>query len=193
MQWFRRKHYVVDKKLQYTLAIYNTIYSFILLLSLGVVLLMPLYFELSATGLSHLQQGEAAGKVLYLHSRSWPVILAIVIVLGLHSITVSHKIAGPLQRFRRTFQRITKGDISLMERIRRDDYLQQDWVMIEEVIDFLRIRITAMKAEQQAVEKALNELIETSQMKPVESTEPRLSMLREATFRLKEELGYFKT
>jgi hypothetical protein len=108
----RRRNYIVDKKLQYRLLGYNAIYFFITLAALSLALFTPLIFEISDPLLSPRQQAEVAGKILYLHSYLWPALLLVLVILGFHSVLVSNKIAGPLYRFRATFQRIIEGDIS---------------------------------------------------------------------------------
>src|SRR4030042_5260531 len=108
----RRRTYIVDKKLEYRLLGYNAIYFFITLAALSLALFTPLIFEISDPSLSPREQAEVAGKILYLHSYLWPALLLVLVILGFHSVLVSNKIAGPLYRFRATFQRIIEGDIS---------------------------------------------------------------------------------
>jgi len=84
-----------------------------------------------------------AGKILYLHSYLWPAVLIILVILGFHSVLVSNKIAGPLLRFRRLFQRVIDGDISGTLRIRRGDLLINEQTKIDEMVFMLQSRIGA--------------------------------------------------
>jgi len=115
----RRKTYIIDKRLQYRLLGYNAIYFFITVAALALALFTPLVFEISNPSLPPRQQAEVAGKILYIHSYLWPAVFLILVILGFHSVLVSNKIAGPLLRFRRLFQRVIEGDISGTIRIRR--------------------------------------------------------------------------
>ena len=186
----RRRTYIVDKKLQYRLLGYNAIYFFITFAALSLALFAPLIFEISDPSLSPRQQAEVAGKILYLHSYLWPALLLVLVILGFHSVLVSNKIAGPLRRFRATFQRIIEGDISESVRIRKGDLLINEQTKIEEMISTLQSKISQIQAE----EAALGELL--AQIRGQElSAEAKavLTQLEEHHKRLKEEADFFKT
>jgi len=186
----RRRTFIVDKKLQYRLLGYNAIYFFITVAAVSLALFTPLIFELSDLSLSPRQQAEVAGKILYLHSYLWPALLLVLVILGFHSVLVSNKIAGPLRRFRATFQRIIEGDISESVRIRKGDLLINEQTKIEEMISTLQSKISQIQAE----EAALGELL--AQIRGQElSAEAKavLTQLEEHHKRLKEEADFFKT
>jgi len=186
----RRRTYIVDKKLQYRLLGYNAIYFFITVAAVSLALFTPLIFELSDLSLSPRQQAEVAGKILYLHSYLWPALLLVLVILGFHSVLVSNKIAGPLRRFRATFQRIIEGDISESVRIRKGDLLINEQTKIEEMISTLQSKISQIQAE----EAALGELL--AQIRGQElSAEAKavLTQLEKHHKRLKEEADFFKT
>jgi methyl-accepting chemotaxis protein len=186
----RRRTYIVDKKLQYRLLGYNAIYFFITLTALSLALFTPLIFEISDPLLSPRQQAEVAGKILYLHSYLWPALLLVLVILGFHSVLVSNKIAGPLYRFRATFQRIIEGDISGSVRIRKGDLLVNEQTKIDEMISTLQSKISQIQTE----EAALGELL--GQIRGQElSAEAKavLTQLKEHHERLKKEAAFFKT
>jgi methyl-accepting chemotaxis protein len=147
----RRKRYVIDKKLQYRLLGYNAIYFFITVTAVTLALFAPLVFEISDPTLSPSQQAEVAGKILYLHSYLWPALLMVLVILGFHSVLVSNRIAGPLYRFRATFQRIIEGDLSGSVRIRKGDLLINEQTKIDEMLSVLKSRIGRIQAEQEAL------------------------------------------
>jgi len=134
MRWPRRRNYIIDKSLQIRLLMYNGIYFMTIVLAIGVALFLPLYLDFTNPDLSSDQLLVVAERVLYLHNKIWPVILAVFVVLGLHSILVSHRIAGPLYRFRMTFQDIIDGNLSRFIRIRKRDYLVGEQAKIEEMV-----------------------------------------------------------
>ena len=154
----RRRTYVVDKKLQYRLLGYNAIYFFITLAALSLALFTPLVFEISDPSLYPRQQAEVAGKILYLHSYLWPAFLLVLVILGFHSVLVSNKIAGPLYRFRATFQQIIQGDISGSIKIRKGDLLINEQTKIDEMISILKSKIGQIKAEEAAMGDLLAKL-----------------------------------
>jgi methyl-accepting chemotaxis protein len=172
--------------------IYNLIYFFVIVLAIGVSLFLPLYFELSNPGLTPAQQGQVADKVLYLHGNLWPVIVVIFIILSIHSILVSHKIAGPLYRFRQTFQEIIEGNIAKMVKIRKGDFLVNEQTKIEEMMDMLRSRIGNIKNEQAAMEQVLKEIVGNHGSHLSEDLRSFIDKLEEHTSRIKREADYFR-
>jgi nitrogen fixation/metabolism regulation signal transduction histidine kinase len=58
-----------------------------------------------------------------LHSRFWPVVFVVSLLLIVHGVFFSHRIAGPLYRFRRIFQSVASGDLTVRTSIRKSDYL----------------------------------------------------------------------
>lgn len=192
MNTFRRRRYIVDRALQYRLLAYNAIYFVIIVLSIGVALFLPLYFELSNPTLTPAQQGEVAGRVLYLHGNLWPAVLVVFIILSIHSILVSHRIAGPLYRFRQTFQQIVAGDISKMARIRKGDLLANEQEKIAEMMAMLQSRIGKIRSEQAAVEKVLDDLLRNPGSQMEEGIKAKIAQIQSHNMALKKEVEYFK-
>ena len=185
----RRRTYIVDKKLQYRLLGYNAIYFFITLAALSLALFTPLIFEISDPSLSPRQQAEVAGKILYLHSYLWPALLLVLVILGFHSVLVSNKIAGPLYRFRATFQRIIEGDISGSVKIRKGDLLINEQTRIDEMISTLKSKIGQIQAEEAAMGELLAQI--HGQELSVEQ-KAVLTRLEGHHERLKKEAGFFR-
>ena len=189
---FRRRHYIVDRALQYRLLIYNAIYFVIIILSIGVALFLPLYLQLSNPALTTAQQGEVAGRVLYLHGNLWPAVLVVFIILGIHSILVSHRIAGPLYRFRETFNQIIAGDISTILIIRKGDLLAKEQEKIAEMMAMLQSRIGKIRSEQAALERVLEELLGNSGSPMEEGIKAKIVQMQFHNMALKKEVEYFK-
>ena len=193
MDRLRRKKYVVDKKLQYRLLVFNGLYLLVMIFAMATALFMPLMSELSSPDLSPKQQGEAAGKVLYIHGTFWPAVLFLFVILGAHSVLVSNKIAGPLHRFQKMFQRIRDGDLTSTMRIRKGDYLLDEQTRIAEMIEALGERITRIRAEEKALEEGLQEIRRAWGDGMSEDARSRLASLETHHRRLKEEIAFFKT
>lgn len=185
----RRKTYIVDKRLQYRLLGYNAIYFFITAAALSLALFAPLIFEISDPSLSPRQQAEVAGQILYLHSYLWPALLLVLAILGFHSVLVSNKIAGPLYRFRATFQKIIEGDISGMVKTRKGDLLVNEQTKIEEMISMLKSRIGRIQEEEKAVGVLLAQL---SGQELSAETKAVLTKIEEHYERMRKEAEVFR-
>lgn len=193
MDRLRRKKYVVDKKLQYRLLAFNAVYFMVIVIAMAIALFTPLMHQLSSPDLSPREQGEAAGKVLYIHATFWPAVLFLLLVLAVHSVLISNKIAGPLHRFQRMFQRIREGDLSATMKIRRGDYLIDEQTRIADMIDSLREKVEKIRIEQKEMEEGLKEIRRAWGDKMSDDARARLASLEEHHRRLKEEIAFFKT
>lgn len=193
MDRLRRKKYVIDKKLQYRLLAFNGIYFIVIVLAMAIALFTPLMNELSSPDLSPKAQGEAAGKVLYIHATFWPAVLFLLLVLGAHSVLISNKIAGPLHRFQRMFQRIQEGDLSATMKIRRGDYLIDEQTRIADMIDSLREKVEKIRKEEMELEEGLKEIRRAWGDTMSQDAQARLASLEEHHRRLKEEIAFFNT
>jgi hypothetical protein len=113
------------------------IYGLMIVAFLAVFLFVPDIIRLHDEGLSISIRAAAADKILLLHSRVWPAVIALICVLGLHSFRAFHRIVGPLYRFRWAFDQIRNGDLSLRVKIRKKDYLHMEEAGLNNMIEML--------------------------------------------------------
>jgi len=121
----KRKRFVVYKKLQYKYAILT-----IALLVLYTVLLLTAIFAPSiaifmSEEISIAARAEAANALLLLNRYMWPGIAAIILLFGVLSLFVTHRIAGPLYVMERMINQITSGQLTARIRMRKSDDLNE--------------------------------------------------------------------
>ena len=133
----RRQYPIVDRSLQYRVLAIILTYCMIIVLFLAVCLFVPDILAMSNENLSLQMRAAAADKLITLHSRVWPAIIAMVCVLGIHSVRIFHRLIGPLYRFRWAFAKIGQGDLNFRVKIRKSDYLQREEEALNEMIDGL--------------------------------------------------------
>ena len=110
----RRKQYsIVDRSLQYRVLAIILVYSLVIVLFLAVCLFIPDILAMNNQDLSLEIRAAAADRLLTLHSRVWPAIVAMVCVLGIHSVRIFHRLIGPLYRFRWAFSIIGNPETPL--------------------------------------------------------------------------------
>jgi methyl-accepting chemotaxis protein len=151
----RQQYSIVDRSLQYRVLAIIVTYSLVIVLFLIICLFVPDILAMSNEDLSWEIRAAAAEKLLTLHSRVWPAILAMVCVLGIHSVRIFHRLIGPLYRFRWAFAEIAKGTLNFRVQIRKNDYLHQENEALNEMIDALAGQCESM---QQAGSRALDSL-----------------------------------
>ena len=83
---------------------------------------------------------EAAERFLVLHAWLWPCLVLLLATTALQLIYTTHKVAGPLVRFRRVFAEIRDGNFSAVVRLRQGDYLGLEAEALNEALAGLRRR-----------------------------------------------------
>ena len=151
----RQQYSIVDRSLQYRVLAIIVTYSLVIVLFLIVCLFVPDIMAMSNEELSWEIRAAAAEKLLTLHSRVWPAIIAMVCVLGIHSVRIFHRLIGPLYRFRWAFAEIAQGALNFRVQIRKKDYLHRENEALNEMIDALAGQCESM---QQAGSRALDSL-----------------------------------
>lgn len=153
----RRRKFIVDRSLQLKLLFYAVAYILFYILALGAGLFVPLMIQLSSAEQTSPEALPVATNFLYLHYHFWPVALLSVVVVALHSILTSHKIAGPLYRFRRIFEDLKEGTIPKTVNLRRGDLLQAEMQSINEMLDGIRAKISEIQKAEESLEQSITE------------------------------------
>ena len=154
-----RRTRILISTLQYRLLLVNLAYFGVIVLALVGLLLLPPLLRLRTAPLDASAENlAAANEFLVLHARLWPALLIVLALLALHSVIVSHRIAGPLYRFRRVFEAVAAGDLSVRARLRKHDYLMPEADALNEMLEALAARVAGLEEEAQAVRAALADL-----------------------------------
>ena len=187
-----KRRRILIESLQYRLLFIHLIYFVTILLIFAGALFLPLILQLQSGSLSVLEQGEVAGQFLALHARVWPAMLVVLVLLALHSILVSHRIAGPLYRFRSIFKAIAEGDLSVRANLRKADYLGKESDSLNEMIMSLRTKLTDIKKHSEEVEAAILGLKETIERGSVKEMHHHIADLQAQTEGLEASIGHFR-
>ena len=148
---YKRKNYFIDKKFQTRFILK---FSALVALGAGITMLFLYLFSQSSTTVAFV---KARVSVMTTADFLFPLLLqtvAIVTVLvGFAAmgvmLFVSHKIAGPLFRFKQTFRELSLGNFSNQVKLRKDDQLA------EVATDFNQM-ITSVRAQVHAANVALS-------------------------------------
>ena len=120
-------------------------------------------------------QLDAADRFLLLHQTVWPLLLGLFAVMAAVVIRMSHAVAGPLYRFRRIFDQIAAGDLTVRVKLRRRDYLTEEAAELGRMIAALRDRVSRAQAAARASDAAgtiavLSEFKTEAPIKPADAT-----------------------
>lgn len=153
--FLRRRRFVVKRRLQARLLLASVIHVTIVCGVIAAVLFGPVILALMGGDPLTQPVVRAADQLLYLHHQFWPAVALVVVLVALHSIRVSHTIAGPLKRFERALEEIETGRLPDPIRLRHDDLLHEEAARINRTVATVRAR----RAEQEARVQALRDLI----------------------------------
>ncbi len=192
MYFFRRRKFIINKDLQFSLLTISIFYLLLFLVVIGSILFIPVMIELDRVDYSSDQAVLAASKILYLHSKFWPAVLLVLIVIALHSIRTSHKIAGPLYRFNRLFETMKEGNLPKKITLRKGDYLLKEAELINQMLDSLQKGVKEIQAAQSGLNVAISECKDVVSHASKDEIFKRMNDITEKGDQLGEKLAYFK-
>ena len=155
----RRKRFpIVDKSLQYKFLAMILIYSAVVIIFLAVFLFVPDIIQLQDESLSLEIRASAADKMLTLHARVWPAVIALICVIGVHSFFGFLRFVGPVYRFRWAFEQVRDGDLGFRVRLRNKDFLRHEEAVLNEMIETLAGKLGSIQLASLDAVKSLDEL-----------------------------------
>jgi methyl-accepting chemotaxis protein len=120
-------------------------------------LLGPLIWEINSGRVSPYDLTWAT-EFFELHNRIWMPLVALFLGVSWMLVRVSHRVAGPLYRFRQVFAKVTRGDLSVRVRVRDGDYLTREGADLDAMIGAVRDRVRRAQASAAAVRHDLARL-----------------------------------
>jgi len=122
MKPYKRKQYFIHRKIQIKYALLTVsllvLYTIILLMAIFAPYILALFLDVPFS-----QKSEAAEVLLLLHKYIWPGIGLVIILFGVFSIFITHKLAGPVFVFERMTRNIAAGDLTVRAKLRKGDDL----------------------------------------------------------------------
>jgi methyl-accepting chemotaxis protein len=156
---YKRKRYsLINRSHQYRFLTMMLIYNIIIVVCLAIFLFVPDMFQLYDQNLSLEIRGATADRILSIHSRIWPAIIALVCLIGIHSFRAFHRFVGPLYRITVAFGQIRKGDLGFRVRLREKDYLHEEKKAFNEMLEKLAEKIGGIKSAGLGAMESLDDL-----------------------------------
>ena len=155
--WNKR---ILVRGFQYRLIAGNLLYLLAVVLTFLVVLFAPVVTVLTDHSAPIGQREAAAFQLLALHERIWFAIPVLFALCLFHSALVSHRIAGPLVRFKQICADMARGDLSINFRVRNDDYLHQEAETVTEMARSLGKRIQAVQDGYREMSATLPQMLQ---------------------------------
>ena len=151
-----RSRYIVDWGLQGNLLAHGLLYGGLSLLALTAGIFAPLLWNLGGGGLVT-EFEEQAVVMLYMHERFWLPALVCMTIVVISSIRLSHRIAGPLVRFKRNLRLLADGKLPEPLRTRANDHLKEEVVCLNGAVAGIAARVAAIRNAELHLRRCLAE------------------------------------
>lgn len=159
----------------------------------SAALFIPLMWQLNKSSLGTIEAHHAADEFLALHQTIWPALPLALFLVGLHSLFFSHRIAGPMYRFRQIFTAVANGDLTVQARIRKHDYMHAEAERLQAMLDALRGKIHEIEqgAEESAI--AIRQLRQAIAAGSTQDAHALLTLIEAGQDRLTKGVHQFRT
>lgn len=157
MAMFNRKRYFIDKPLQTKYIVLTILMLLIYTLLFVLILIFPHILALSfETPLA--EQTEAAKTLLILHKSIWPALGIVILIMSGVSILITHKVAGPVYRFKQTLAEISKGNLDITIKLREKDDLKDLAEEFNNVISEFKGVVTTLQKNHDVISSCIEDL-----------------------------------
>lgn len=153
----KRRNYFIEKKFQAKYILLTILlllfYTFIFVVLIFAPYIFTLYFDYPLA-----EKAEASRAMLLLHSTIWPKLGLIIVVFSIASIFITHKVAGPVYRLKRSIAQVAHGDLGVVIRLRRGDDLKDLAEHINILIANMRTLVSTIKTDYDKLSETLRDL-----------------------------------
>jgi len=88
----------------------------------------------------------AAAQLTMFEERVWPVAVALILIISLHSLHISHRMFGPMTRIRSEAALVAAGDLRRRVHFRQGDHMGEVSEALNEMIEALDRRMSEVQA-----------------------------------------------
>ena len=187
-----RRHFLWDTVQPRFLGL-SCCYVMVIIVAVSAALFLPLMIQLDHLPVSSPEAQRVADQFELLHSRFWPVVAVVSLLLLVHGVFFSHRIAGPLYRFRLIFQSVASGDLTVRTSIRRSDYLHVEAQCLGEMVGALREKVARIEAHHADIAPQLERLKAAAACGALREVEQEADRLRATVEQLTRAMEPFQT
>ncbi len=137
----RRYIPIVHRTYQYRFLAFTITYTIIVVFFMAAFIFVPEFMVMTDPHVSFEAQSRAADKILYGHAKMWPFLIALLTLIGMHSLRVFARFVGPLYQFTKAFDKIAEGDLNFRVQIRKGDYLCDERDGINDMIESVSTKV----------------------------------------------------
>jgi hypothetical protein len=156
----RRRRIVVDKKLQWSLCGHTIVHGVWLLVLVAVGLFSPLLLALRDGAPNEAYDSDVATVMLYMHHRFWWVAAFGCVAIALGALRFSHRIAGPMVRFKRNLRWLGEGQLPAPLVTRGGDFFKEEVRCLNFAVEGVQQRLATIRAAHADLRRELGAAID---------------------------------
>ena len=154
----KRRIYYIEKKFQTKYILLTIFLLLTYTFAFIIIIFSPFILTLSLDFYSLSEKAEAARTLLLLHSKVWPGIGGIILLFGALSIFITHKIAGPLYRLKKSLAMIVEGNLDVKVKLRKGDDLKDLAEHFNMLAEELRTFVNTVRVDYDLLSEYILEL-----------------------------------
>jgi len=188
--FFKRRRLLVDR-FQYRLIAISVAHFGLVLLVFLIALMLPLMLRLDDPSANYFEKNQVADVLLFFNEQLWAPLAGVFLLLTVHSLFVSHRIAGPLYRFKMVFKALADGDLAVRANIRKHDYLHPHAKSLNEMIEALETKFRSLEDQAQLLKNDAAQLKSTASSGTKAEVQKAAERVESRVGELKGQLAYF--
>jgi methyl-accepting chemotaxis protein len=154
----KRRIYYIEKDFQTKYILLTMLLLLTYTFAFIIIIFSPYILTLYLNFYSLSEKAEAARTLLILHSTVWPGIGGIILLFGAVSIFITHKIAGPLYRLKKSLSMITEGNLDVKVKLRKRDDLKDLAEHVNMLVDTFRTFVTTVRVDYDLLSEYILEI-----------------------------------
>jgi len=158
----RRQYPVFSRNRQYRMVFLILFYTCSVCGVLFLCLFVPDIVLMQDESAKIAYRAAAADRILSMHARLWPTVLAIICLIGLHAFRRFTQILGPMYRFQAAFEGVAAGEMDHRVHLRASDEFKEEAAAFNTMMDGLAAKVAQCQESMGAVAAAANLLATTA-------------------------------
>lgn len=175
------KNFIIDKNFQTKyllltiLLLITYTFIFIIILFLPSILILLSNYPLE-------EKTEAARTFLILHGTVWPSTGVVILIFGILSIFLTHKIAGPAYRLKHALTELIDGNLDARLKLRKWDDFQELATQVNLLSDGLCNYVITLKKDHEQLSNYIEQL-----EREIGTESPKTEAMREIIGKVQEQ------
>lgn len=188
------KRYLIDTHAQGRFTTITLLYLIIFSIILIFILLYPGLDQLVERGYASIEDNLTGERGFFIIDRFIPALLIYLILVGFHSIIMTHRIFGPMYRIEKRMIDAARGDLNSTIRFRKNDFLRGLDVTINSAFSSIGKRLDDVITKHDKLCDNLDQLVSALQSGkiPPQNVAVALKALQQSQESIHEDLKVFR-